>query len=130
MKLLSAILFTIGTSAIAQQTLTIPARTIPTTITANGATAQATITIPAQTVTLPTQGGSALPSGMTYTSAGGLNVVGPITSSGQITGTTISLTSGTALGTCTSGIYIWQMNAGILGPVCLGPITVTPALSQ
>jgi hypothetical protein len=93
-------------------------------------TGTVTVTGPSAPITLPVSGvggGSGLPSGMTYSTTTGLSVTGPITSSGALTGTQLSLTSGPALPTCSSGIYVYQVNAstGVLSLICL-PLTINP----
>ena len=113
MKLL-ALLF-LSASAFAQS-ITIPAQTFPTTVTINGTPVTITITVPSQAVALPAS--ASLPPGMTYAN----NV---LTVNGSITTASVSLTGGTALPTCASNLFLWQLSAGILQPTCYTAPTFT-----
>lgn len=108
MKTLLA-LFLCATASLAQS-ITIPAQTFSTPVTINGVTVQVSITVPSQLVSLPASTGS-LPTGMTYSSSTGLSVTGPITSTGQVTATQVSLTGGSAPPTCASGLYLFSYAA-------------------
>jgi hypothetical protein len=108
-------------AAFGQSSVTIPAQTFITPLTINGTTIQLTITVPSQTVALPTTApSSTLPAGVTFSTTGGLTVAGPITA------TSLNLTSGPALPTCTSGLYLWQLVSGVLQPACYTPSTYSP----
>lgn len=105
------------------QSITIPAQTITTPVTINGFTAKITITVPAQTVALPASGGTALPSGITWAN----NV---LTVAGSVQATSVSLTGGPALPTCTSGLFLWQLVSGTLTPACyVAPTLTVPAIT-
>jgi hypothetical protein len=123
MKKVLCLLLCTGTAL--AQSITIPSQTVVTPVTINGTTVQISITIPAQTVTLPTST-AGLPSGMTYSSTAGLSVTGPIVSTGSISATTLSLTSGPTLPTSTSGMYVWELTGGLLEPVPYIPYVLPP----
>src|ERR1700749_677796 len=76
----------------AQTTLSIPAHSWTQPVTVNGITVTITLNEPAQTVPVPASGGSALPSGITWSN----NV---LTVAGTISATSVSLTGGPAIPT-------------------------------
>jgi len=124
------LLLLLSASALAQTSLTIPAQTFQTPVTINGTVIQLSITVPSQTVTLPAQGAAAaLPSGMTFAN-------GVLTVNGSISATSVALTGGSALPTCVSNLFLWQLVSGVLQPSCyvaptltVPPLTVSQAAS-
>lgn len=132
------VLFLWAPASLAQSTcptgstcITVPSQQVAVII--NGTTIQ--ITIPAQAVPLPAATG-ALPTGMTYSATTGLTVSGAVTASGTVTGQYLAVTGGSAVPTCTSGLYLLQYAAATntLTPACytlsvIPPITVSQAAS-
>jgi hypothetical protein len=128
MLLRKLLLFLLLPCAALAQTAVIPANSMTFTGVVNGT--PVSLTGPTQAVTINVSGlSSGLPTGMTYSSTAGLSVIGPITSSGMVTATEVSLTGGAVLPSCTSGLYLYQYTASTnaLTPVCLSPVTVTQA---
>lgn len=129
MKTFLLSLFLLAGSAFAQ-TATIPANSMTFTGTVNGIAI--TLTGPKVAVSVPITGitaSSGLPNGMTYSSTAGLNVVGPITSNGLITGTQLSLTSGTAPATSPTGFYVYSLVNGVYALVPLPAVSITQLAS-
>jgi hypothetical protein len=120
--------FLSATTSLAQS-ITIPAQTISTPLTINGTTVQISITIPSQTVALPAAG-PGLPPGMTYSQSAGLTVTGGVTASGAVTGSELAVTGGSAVPTCSSGLYLLQYTAStnMLTPACYTPTSI-PAIT-
>jgi hypothetical protein len=109
-KLLFALF--LSTTASFAQSITIPAQTFTTPVTINGTTVQISVTVPAQAVPLPATG-TGLPTGMTYSQSAGLTVTG-----------------GSAVPTCSSGLYLLQYTAStnMLTPACYTPTSI-PAIT-
>jgi hypothetical protein len=103
-----------------QTTVTIPAYSITVPLVINGTTINLTVPVPAQSFTVPA---ATLPTGLTYSASNGLSVTGPITSTGLITGTQVSLTGGTAPAPSSTGYYVLQLNSGAYTLVPF-PVTV------
>jgi hypothetical protein len=119
----------LSTTASFAQSITIPAQTFTTPVTINGTTVQISVTVPAQAVPLPATG-TGLPTGMTYSQSAGLTVTGGVTASGVVTGSELVVTGGSAVPTCSSGLYLLQYTAStnMLTPACYTPTSI-PAIT-